>query len=323
MWGSRLAAVPVIAVLTLVPSMIAQAATSSPADHHKDTKQTSVMFYANNAHGDLSAVTLTNGKVTSTSLTHVASPVWWRTFYLTPTASAGDWVVGTFSGDQKDILDPPRLFAFDTATKTLNWLAKPSWQLRAPVVTATKKPRVYYLSGSTVREATTAAAHDRRVYTAPRGWSISALTEARKGKPYVALTRTTGILLTTTSTYVVHLTKQPTTVMPISTGSVSALAVSPDGSTLAVSRVKPTGDSVLTLNSGATGSLQKTLPNLGRTSQMSWSADGKTLAVDPQEWGGWMLVDVASGQSSYPSAMQPYGGGVFGPPPATTKSRKD
>jgi Tol biopolymer transport system component len=146
---------------------------------------------------------------------------------------------------------------------------------------------------------------------------------ARKAAPYVALTRTTGILLTTTTTYVVQLTKQPKTVIATAPGSVSALAASPDGKTLAVSRVKPTGDSVMTLNSEASGGLQKTLPNLGMTSEMSWSTDGKTLAVDPQEWGGWTLVDVASGQSSYPSAMQPYGGGVFGPPPATPKSGKD
>jgi Tol biopolymer transport system component len=137
------------------------------------------------------------------------------------------------------------------------------------------------------------------------------------------LTRTTGLLLPKTSTYVLQLTKRPKKVVATAPGSVSALAVSPDGATLAVSRVKPTGDSVLTLNSEASGGLQKTLPNLGMTSEMSWSADGKTLAVDPQEWGGWTLVDVASGQSSYPSAMQPYGGGVFGPAPATTKSRKD
>jgi YD repeat-containing protein len=322
MRGSRLAAVAVIAVLALSTGTIAQAATSTPADHHKD-KKTSVVFYANDSSGNLSAVTLTDGKTTSTPLVSVASPVWWRTFYLTPTAAAGDWVVGMFSGDQKDVVDAPRLFAFDPTTKTLNWLAKPSWPLRSPVVTATKKPRVYYLAGSTVRVATTAAAHDHRIYTAPHGWTISALTVARKAAPYIALTRTTGLLLPKTSTYVVHLTKKPKTVIATASGSVSALAVSPDGKTLAVSRVKPTGDSVLTLNSEASGGLQKTLPNLGMTSQMSWSGDGKTLAVDPQEWGGWTLVDVASGESTYPSAMQPYGGGVFGPAPATTASRKD
>jgi dipeptidyl aminopeptidase/acylaminoacyl peptidase len=303
--------------------MIAQAATSTAADHHHKDQQPSTVFYANDARGELRAVTLTDGRVSSTALAHVASPVWWRTFYLTPTAAAGDWVVGMFSGDQKDVLDAPRMFAFDPTTKTLNWLAKPSFALRSPVVTATKQPEVYYLSGSTVRETTTAATHDHLVYTAPSGWRISALTVSPKAVPYVSLTRTTGLLLPTTTTYVVQLAPKPKTVLASAPGWVSALAISPDGATLAVSRVKPTGDSVLTLNAEAKGGLQKTLPNLGMTSQMSWSPDGTTLAVDPEEWGGLTLVDVATGRSSYPGAMQPYGGGVFGPLPTTTKSRKD
>jgi hypothetical protein len=321
MRGLRRAVVPVIAVLGLLPGSVAQAASTSPADQHKDDK-TSVVFYANDSRGNLSAVTLTNGKVTSRPLASVASPVWWRTFYLTPTAAAGDWVVGLFGGDQTDVVDAPRMFAFDPTTKSLHWLAKPSWGLRSPVVTAAKKPRVYYLSGSTVREATTTATLDHRVYTAPTGWTISALTVAGTSVPYVALTRTTGLLLPTTSTYVVELSKKPKTVIAQTPGSISALALSPDGKTLAASRVKSTGDSVLTLTAVVKGGRQKTLPNLGTTSEMSWSSDGKTLAVDPKEWGGWTLVNVVTGTSSYPSAMQPYGGGVFGPA-TTSESRKD
>jgi Tol biopolymer transport system component len=186
-------------------------------------------------------------------------------------------------------------------------------RFRSPVVTAAKKPKVYYLAGATVREATTSGKHDHRVYRAPHGDTITALTVAGSSSPYIALTRTTGILALTSTTSVVELTRTPKTVIASSAGSVTALALSPDAKTLAVSRVKSTGDSVLTLSPQARGGLQRTLPNVGTTSQLSWSGDGGTLAVDPQQWGGWTLVTVANGAMSYPSAMQPYGGGVFAP----------
>jgi hypothetical protein len=328
MSGSRLSAVPLIAVLAVLsgfPLAGASAATGSPGDRSADqTKSpTPTVFYANDSSGDLTSVTYADGKATHKILTKVASPVWWRTFYLTPTAAAGAWVVGSFSGGQSDILDAPRLFAFDPATAKLHWLTLPSSRVHSPVVDARKKkPRVYYVSGATVRRSTPTGTHDHRIYTAPSGWSISALTVAGTAFPYVALTRTTGLLFPTSSTYVVHLTTTPKTVIPTVAGSVTALALSPNGLTLAVSRVIPDGDSVLTLNAEAPGGLQKTLPNLGKTSEVSWSTDGRTLAVDPQEWGGWMLVDVASGITSFPTAMQRYGGGVFAPA-ATADSGHD
>jgi hypothetical protein len=282
--------------------------------HHDDKPSTA--FYANDFAGRLTTVRVSKGRVTSTPLVRVASPIWWRTFYLTPTAAAGDWVVGVFSGGQADLTDAPRLFAFDTATKTLDWLTKASTRFSSPVVNAAKKPRVFYLAGNTVRQATASGGHDHRLYKAPHGWTITALTVTGTDDPYVALTRTTG---PTDSTYVVHLTKTPKTVIAKAPGSVTALALSPDTKTLAVSREKPSGDSVLTLNSEARGGLQKTLIGLGRTAQISWSGDGHTLAVDPQEWGGWLLVDALSGVTSFPTAFQPYGGGVFAPTPASSK----
>jgi hypothetical protein len=310
MWAPRLAAIPVVAALALSPALSAQASAERPADHHGN-RETPLLFYANDSSGDLSAVRFARGKATRTTLATVASPVWWRTFYLTPNDAAGDWVVGSFSGDQKDVVDAPRLFAFDLAGKALHWLAAPSWRLRSPVVTAARHQRVFYLAGATVRQATTSGARDHRVYRAPRHWTITALTVAHRSAPYVALTRTSGA--PTPTTYVVHLTERPQTVIATAPGSVSALALSPDEKTLAVSRVKPNGDSVLTLTARARGGLHKTLPNLGMTSQMSWSGDGRSLAVDPQEWGGWVLVDVVRVRSSYPSAMRSYGGGVFAP----------
>jgi Tol biopolymer transport system component len=133
--------------------------------------------------------------------------------------------------------------------------------------------------------------------------------------PYVALTRT-AVLKHRTKTYVVHLAKTPKTVIAKAPGSVTALALSPDTKTLAVSRVKPSGDSVLTLNAEERGGMQKTLAGLGKTSEVSWSGDGNTLAVDPQEWGGVLLVDLVSGSTGFPTAIQPYGGSVFAPAPA-------
>jgi WD40 repeat protein len=301
---------------------LAQGAAVTPAQHHAD--QPSVVFYANDTRGELTAVTFhtDKDKATSAPLASVASPVWWRTFYLTPTAASADWVVGVFSGDQKDNTDAPRLFAFDPATKTLHWLTKASRRVRSPVVDSARTPHVFYVAGSTVRRATTSGARDHAVYRAPHGWSITALTVAGKAAPDVALS-STGVLTRRTRTYVVQLAKSPKTVVAKTPGSITALALSPDTKTLAVSRVKPTGDSVLTLNTLAAGGMQKTLPGVGNTSEVSWSADGGTLAVDPQEWGGVLLVDLASGTTSFPTALQPYGGGVFAAAPAVKdKNRK-
>jgi hypothetical protein len=301
-----------MAALTMSPVAFTHAAAVTPTDHHAESS--AVAFYANNSSGELTAVTFSKDKATSTPLASVASPVWWRTFYLTPTSASADWVVGVFSGDQKDLTDPPRLFAFDPATKTLNWLTKASRRVHSPVVDSARKPHVFYVAGSTVRRATTSGTRDHAIYQAPHGWTITALTVAGKAAPYVALTHTA--LLTRPKTYVVHLTKRPKTVIANAAGSITALALSPDTLTLAVSRVKPSGDSVLTLNAEAPGGMQKTFASLGRTSEISWSGDGNTLAVDPQEWGGLLLVDLVSGTTSFPTAIQPYGGGVFAPAPA-------
>jgi hypothetical protein len=307
--------VAVVLALAPVPSASAHAAADKGGHHggHKDKATASTTFYANDSAGALTAITWQNGSAKRKELTRVASPVWWRTFYLTPTAAAGAWVVGVLSGGQSDTVDAPRLFAFDPATGTLHWLTKASVLFRSPVVTAAKKPKVFYLAGATVREASTSGGHDHRVYSAPHGDTITALTVAGGSAPYIALTRTTGILLPTSTTSVVQLTPRPKTVIASGAGSVTALALSPDAKTLAVSRVKSTGDSVLTLSPQARGGLQRTLPNVGTTSQLSWSGDGRTLAVDPQQWGGWTLVTVANGTTSYPSELQPYGGGVFAP----------
>jgi hypothetical protein len=312
MWRRSMAVVPLVVALAVSPAALAHGAAVTPASHGGD--KTSVVFYANDARGELTAVTFNKNKATSTPLASFASPVWWRTFYLTPTAASGNWVVGVFSGDQKDLTDSSRLFAFNPATKTLNWLAKASQRFHSPVVDSARKPHVFYVAGSAVRQVTTSGAHDHAVYRAPHGWTITALTVAGTAAPYVALTHTA--LLTPTTTYVVRLTKSPKTVIAKTPGSVTALALSPDTKTLAVSRVKPSGDSVLTLNAEATGGMQKTLAGLGRTSEVSWSSDGLTLAMDPQEWGGLLLVDLASGSTSFPTAIQPYGGGVFAPAPA-------
>jgi hypothetical protein len=308
-----MSAVPLTVALIMSPVALTQATAVTPAAHHVATS--SVVFYANDSLGELTAVTYKKDKATSTPLASVASPVWWRTFYLTPTSASADWVVGVFSGDQKDLTDPPRLFAFDPATKTLNWLTKASRRFHSPVVDSARKSHVFYVSGSTVRQVTTSGTRDHAVYRAPAGWSITALTVAGTATPYVALTRT-AVLTQRTSTYVVHIATSPKTVIAKAAGSITALALSPDTLTLAVSRVKPSGDSVLTLNSVAHGGMQKTLAGLGRTSTISWSGDGGTLAVDPQEWGGLLLVDLVSGSTSLPTAIQPYGGGVFAPTPA-------
>jgi hypothetical protein len=314
MWRRRMAAVPLMVALGMSPVALMPAAAVTPAA--PQVASSSVVFYANDSLGELTAVTVKNGKATSSPLASVASPVWWRTFYLTPTAASADWVVGVFSGDQKDLTDPPRLFAFDPATKTLNWLTKASKRFHSPVVDAARKAHVFYVAGSTVRQATPAATRDHAIYSAPKGWSITALTVAGKAAPYVALTHTT-VLTHQTSTYVIHLGISPKTVIAKAPGSITALALSPDTKTLAVSRVKPSGDSVLTLNAEVRGGMQKTLAGLGKTSALSWSNDGLTLAVDPQEWGGLLLVDLVSGTTSFPTAIQPYGGGVFAPAPAS------
>jgi hypothetical protein len=310
MWRRRMAAIPLLAVLTMSPVTLTQATAATPAA--PAVVSSSVVFYANNSSGELTAVTYKKGKATSTTLASVPSPVWWRTFYLTPTSASGDWVVGVFSGDQKDLTDPPRLFAFDPATKTLNWLTKASRRFHSPVVDSRRKTHVFYVAGSTVCRATTSGTRNHAIYRAPHGWSITALTVAGTAAPYVALTRT-AVLKHRTKTYVVHLAKTPKTVIAKAPGSITALALSPDTKTLAVSRVKPSGDSVLTLNAEERGGMQKTLAGLGKTSEVSWSGDGNTLAVDPQEWGGVLLVDLVSGTTSFPTAIQPYGGGVFAP----------
>jgi hypothetical protein len=310
MWRRRMAAIPLLAVLTMSPVTLTQATAATPAA--PAVVSSSVVFYANNSSGELTAVTYKKGKATNTPLASVASPVWWRTFYLTPTSASADWVVGVFSGDQKDLTDPPRLFAFDPATKTLNWLTKASRRFHSPVVDSRRKTHVFYVAGSTVRRATPSGTRNHAIYRAPRGWSITALTVAGKAAPYVALTRT-AVLKRRTKTYVVHLGQTPKTVIAKLPGSITALALSPDTRTLAVSRVKPSGDSVLALNAEARGGMRKTLAGLGKTSEVSWSEDGNTLAVDPQEWGGVLLVDLVSGTTSFPTAIQPYGGGVFAP----------
>jgi hypothetical protein len=309
----RVAALGAVLTLAMSPVASAHAAARTVADNGRHKAAAPIAFYAHDSQGHLDSVVFAHAKATSKALTSAVSPVWWRTFYLTPTSAAGSYVVGVFSGDQTDAVDPPRLFAFNVATKSLTWLTKPLSGLRSPVVDTEKTPEVFYLAGATVREVTTRGTHDHLVYRAPLGWSVSALTVAGTAAPYVAVTRTLTALLSTTSTYVVRLTATPRTVIKAAPGSVTALALSPNTKTLAVSRVRPTGDSVLTLTAERSGGLQRTLPNVGRTSQLSWSGDGRTLAVDPQQWGGWTLVTVATGTGSYPTAMQPYGGGVFVP----------
>jgi hypothetical protein len=309
------------AVVALAMSPVATAHASATTIAHKGGEKpkdsASVQFYAHDSLGHLAQVSVAGAKTKAKALTTVISPVWWRTFYLTPTAAAGSWVVGVFSGDQKDVVDPPRLFAFDPATKAFHWLTRPSSRYRSPVVDTERKPKVFYVAGTTVREATTSGASDHSVFSAPSGWTISALSVGSAGAPYIALTHNSGTTPATATSYVVHLATTPSRVIAASPGSVTALALSPDAKTLALSRVMPSGDSVLTLSPQARGGLQKTLPNVGKTSQVSWSGDGHTLAVDPQEWGGWMLVNIATRATSYPSALQPYAGGIFVPTAAT------
>lgn len=296
--------------LAVGPVAGAQASTHRDAEPHAAVAAR-LAFYANGSHNRLMKVTISGGRVAAKALVAANSPVWWRTFYLTPTSTAGSWVVGSFSGDQKDTTDPPRMFAFDTATGRLRWLARRSWQYHSPVVDAEKTPVVFYVAGRTVRRISAAGVRSHRVFSAPRGWTISALTVAGTAAPDVALTRNTGPTVATARTYVVALTKTPTTVLPTTRGTVTALALSEDTKTLAISRVKPDGDSVLTLQARSPGGLVKTLPAVGETAELSWDPAGDMLAVDPEQWGGLTLVYVATGTTSYPTAMQPYGGAIF------------
>jgi hypothetical protein len=308
----RIAAAAAVVALAISPALSANAATVVAADRGKAGAPT---FYANGSHDRLLRVILQGKKATSKTLVTAASPVWWRSFYLTPSSAAGDWVVGALSGDQRDTTDPPRLFEYNTAAKSLKWLKPRSWAYRAPVVDTEKVPKVFYIAGNTVREISTAVAHDHLVFSAPHGWKISALTVAGTAEPYVALTHNTGATVATATTDVVQLTSTPTPVLPQTTGTVSALALSPDTSTLAISRIKTDGDSVLTLQAMSHDGVAKTLPDVGETSQLSWDSAGDTLAVDPQQWGGWTLVTILTGETAYPKAMQPYGGGIFAPVP--------
>ncbi len=306
----RVVAVATVVALALSPVAGVQATTHARSERSAAAR---VRFYANGTQTRLLTVTLTPRRAKARTLVTAASPVWWRNFYLTPTSAAGPWVVGSLSGDQADTTDPPRMFAYNTATKSLRWLAARSWSYRSPVVDTEKVPRVFYVDGTTVRKISTRRTRSRQVFSAPKGWTITALTVAGTAAPYVALTHNTGLTQATAKTYVVQLAATPVTVMPRTRGSVTALSLSPDTRTLAVSRTKPDGDAVLTLQAEARGGLSKTLPEVGTTDQMSWDSAGDTLAVDPKQWGGWTLVTVASGVTSYPMAVQPYGGGIFAP----------
>ena len=317
----RLAAVAAVGALALSPVVGAQASTRAHAGKHPATAK--VRFYANGTQTRLLKVTLKGDRAKAKTLVTAVSPVWWRNFYLTPTSAAGPWVVGSLSGDQMDIADPPRMFSYDTATKSLRWLAARSWAYRSPVVDSEKVPKIFYVDGTTVRRVSTRGTRSHKVFTAPTGWTITALTVAGTAAPYVALTHDLGPLPLTATTYVVQLTATPVTVMRRTPGSVTALALSPDTRTLAISHTKPDGDSVLTLQSRAHGGLSRTLPDVGATDQMSWDSAGDTLAVDPQQWGGWTLVTVSTGATSYPMAVQPYGGGIFAPQATAGKRSKD
>jgi hypothetical protein len=316
----RVATVVALGALAFSPLAGAQAATQARSDHHSAA---TLSFYANGSHNRLLAVTVNEERATARTLVVAASPVWWRAFYLTPTSAAGPWVVGSFSGGQTDTVDPPRMFAYDTVTRSLRWLAPKSWTSHSPVVDTEKVPQIFYVAGATVRKVSTSGTRTSKVFTAPKGWAITALTVAGTAAPYVALTRNAGPTPATAHTYVVQLTASPTTAIPRGPGSVTALALSPDSRTLAVSRTKPNGDSVLTLQARAKGGVSKLLPDVGMTHQMSWDPAGDMLAVDPQQWGGWTLVTVSTGATSYPMAVQPYGGGIFAPQAAAGKRSED
>ncbi|HEX3906493.1 MAG TPA: hypothetical protein VHW92_01025 [Mycobacteriales bacterium] len=307
----RVATVAAVGALALSPVVGAHATTQVSSDKQPTAK---LAFYANGTQTRLLSVTLKGNRAKARTLVTAASPVWWRTFYLTPTSAAGRWVVGSLSGDQTDTDDPPRMFAYNRVTRSLRWLAPRSRTYRSPVVDAEKVPEVFFVSGATVRKVSTRGTHNSKVFSAPKGWNITALTVAGTAAPYVALTHNTGLTPATATTYVVQLAPTAAvTVIPRTPGSVTALALSPNTKTLAVSRTKQDGDSVLSLQAEAHGGVSTALPAVGTTDQMSWDSTGDTLAVDPQQWGGWTLVTVSTGATSYPKAVQPYGGGIFAP----------
>jgi hypothetical protein len=299
-----------LATATLAALALPAAVSATPAHHHGSK---SVSFYANDARGDLVRVTVTAGRAQAAELATERSPVWWRRFYLTPNAAAGRWVVGTFSGDQHDITDDSRLFAYSLTTRRLQWLTAWGTGNYSPVVNAARLPDVYYVSGATVREVSTGATGDHRVFTAPAGWQITGLTVAGTAAPYVALTHNAGTSPVTETTEVEQLTAKPTVVVPVNHGSVTALALAPNTLTLAMSLVTPNGNSTLSLHAVAHGGTHRTLPGIGDTTQMSWTTRGDTLAVNPQQWGGTTLVNLTTATTSYPPALQPYGADVLAP----------
>jgi hypothetical protein len=286
------------------------AVSATPAHHHGSTGPA---FYANDGRGDLVRVTVTGGRAQVARLAFEPSPVWWRPFYLTPNSATGSWVVGTFRGDQHDTTDNSRLFAYNGTTRRVQWLTAWAAGNQSPVVDAAKVPDVYYVSGTTVREVSTSAIGDHRIFTAPTGWQITGLTVAGTAAPYVALTHNEGASPLTATTEVEQLTSTPTVVVPITHGTVTALALSPDGRSLAMSLVSPSGGSTLSLRAVAHGGIHRTLPAVGNTTQMSWDTSGDTLAVNPQQWGGTTLVNLTTAMTSYPSALQPYGADVLIP----------
>ncbi len=300
-----------LAVVTLAGLMLPAAVSATPA-HHAHAPS-GMSFYANDARGDLVRVTVTGGRAQAARLATEPSPVWWRRFYLTPNAAVGAWVVGTFRGDQHDTTDNSRLFAYNTTTRRLQWLT--AWALgnRGPVINAAKGPEVYYVSGATVREVSISATGDHRIFTAPAGWQITGLTVAGTAAPYVALTRNAGPSPLTATTQVEQVAVKPTVVVPVTHGTVTAVAVSPDGRTLAVSLEAPNGNSALSLRPVAHGGVHRTLPDVGDTTQMSWGTSGDTLAVNPEQWGGTTLVNVTTATTSYSRALQPYGADILTP----------
>jgi hypothetical protein len=148
---------------------------------------------------------------------------------------------------------------------------------------------------------------------APTGWQITGLTVTGTAVPYVALTHNEGTSPLTATTEVEQLTAKPTVVVPVTRGSLTALALSPDGRTLAMSLVSPSGGSTLSLRAVAHGGIHRTLPAVGDTTQMSWDTSGDILAVNPQQWGGTTLVNLTTTTTSYPPALQPYGAAVLTP----------
>lgn len=295
---------------TLAGLVLPAAVSATPARHHATP---SASYYANDVSGDLVRVSLSGERAHADRLATEPSPVWWRRFYLTPSSAAGTWVVGTFGGDQHDTTDDSRLFAYDSAARRVAWLTAWAADDHTPVVNTAKVPDVYYISGATVREVSTRATDDHRVFTAPTGWQITGLTVAGTAAPYVALTHDAGPGAPTATTEIEQLAARPTVTMPVTRGSVTALALSPDTRTLAVALVTPNGNSALTLRAVAHGGRHSTLPEVGDTSQMSWDTAGDTLAVNPQQWGGTTLINLTTGMTSYPPALQPYGADTIVP----------